>query len=728
MLWAFRRQTLILSAGAAILAIAACQQYASPGASTVSSNGTVSDATANDPTGTRIANADSDPNNWLSHGRGYDEQRNSPLTQINASNVSQLGLVWSHDLDTNRGQEATPIVVDGTMFTTSAWSKVQAFDALTGKVLWEFDPKVPGAAGAKACCDVVNRGVAYWGGKVFVGTLDGRLIALDAKTGKQLWSVVTVDQSKNYTITGAPRVVKGRVIIGNGGAEFGVRGYITAYDAETGKQAWRFYTVPGEPGKADGAASDKVLAKAGSSWTGNWWKNGGGGGTVWDSMSYDPKLDLLYIGVGNGSYWRRSIRSPGGGDNLFIASIVAIRPETGEYVWHYQETPGDQWDYTATNHMILADLVIGGQTRKVLMQAPKNGFFYVLDRTNGKLISAEPYVKVNWATGIDKKTGRPNFNPDSDYSKTGKTWLAMPGALGAHDWMPMAFNPATGLVYIPAQELGFPYLADPDFKPKPHGVNLGVDLGALNLPDDPKVLAAVRKTVKGYLIAWDPKTNKEVWRAPHEGAWNGGVLSTSGNLVFQGDGAGMLNSYDAKSGKKLWSYDVQTGVVAPPITWSRGGKQYVTLVAGWGGAYPLLVGGLSWGSKGPVPNRSRVLTFALGANGKLPPAPPVERRTLQATAQFADPATIALGRKAYDRTCVACHGSGAVSGGIAPDLRYSATIADKATWESIIIDGALSDQGMISFKDNYTPQEVEAMRAYVIDRAQVEAKAKVAAK
>lgn len=693
------------------LLLSACQQQSA----------TIAATTANDTTGARIINANADGDNWLSYGRGYDETRNSPLTEITAANVGQLGLAWSYDLDTRRGQEATPLVVDGVMYTTSAWSKVQAFDAVSGKLLWQFDPKVPGPTAVKACCDVINRGVAYWGGKLFLGTLDGRLIGINAKTGTALWSTVTVDQTKNYTITGAPRVIKGRVIIGNGGAELGVRGYVSAYDADSGKMLWRFYTVPGAPGVKDGAASDAVLAKASASWTGEWWKNGGGGGTVWDAMAYDPELDLLYIGVGNGAYWRRSLRSPGGGDNLFVASIVAIRPETGEYVWHYQQTPGDQWDYTATNHMILADIEIAGLKRKVLMQAPKNGFFYVLDRTNGKLISAKPFSIVNWAKGIDERTGRPIFNPESDYSRTGKPFLAMPGALGAHDWQPMAYNPGAGLVYIPEQELGFPYLADAGFTPKPVGVNLGVDLGALNLPDDPKVKAAIRASVKGFLIAWDPKTQKEVWRVPHAGAWNGGVLSTSGGLVFQGDGDGMLNAYDAKTGKKLWSYDLQTGIVAPPVTWARAGKQYVSIVAGWGGAYPLLVGELAWGKKGPIPNRSRVLTFALGANGTLPPAAPVAPRTLQALPQIGNAAFIALGQKAYDRSCVACHGSGAVSGGLAPDLRYSTTIADKSAWDSVVVDGVLSDQGMVSFKANFQPDEIEAIRAYVIARAQVQA-------
>lgn len=672
---------------------------------------------AEDPTGQRIVDAAAHPDDWLAHGRDYQETRNSPLTQIDTNSVARLGLAWHHDLDTRRGQEATPLIVDGVMYTTSAWSKVQAFDAVSGKLLWQYDPKVPGSVAVKGCCDVVNRGVAYWGGKLFLGTFDGRLVAINAKTGRQLWSVVTVDQSKAYTITGAPRVVKGRVIIGNGGAEFGVRGYVTAYDAADGKQLWRFYTVPGKPGTKDGAASDAIFEKTGAAtWRGEWWKNGGGGGTVWDSMAYDPELDLLYIGVGNGSYWSKSLRSAGGGDNLFVGSIVALRPATGEYVWHYQATPGDQWDYTSSAHMILTDLKVGGKTRKVLMQAPKNGFFFVIDRTNGKLISAEPYTAVNWASGYDLATGRPKINPEADYSRSGKLWLGMPGALGGHDWQPMAYNPGTGLVYIPEQQLGFPYRTDPGFEPKPIGINLGIDLTALSAPD-PGTLAAIRATVKGSLVAWDPVAQKKVWSVPHAGMWNGGVLSTSGGLVFQGDGDGMLSAYDAKSGRKLWSFDCQSGIVAPPVTWARDGRQYVTIVVGWGGAAPLLTGALSWNKGVPVPNRSRVLTFALDAKGKLPAVEPVQLPPLQAPARFGDAATVALGKTLYFRSCVSCHGPDAISGGIAPDLRRSYAITDKATWDVVVVDGALKDNGMVGFKANYSPRQIEAIRAYVVDRA-----------
>jgi quinohemoprotein ethanol dehydrogenase len=398
-----------------------------------------------------LRKADERRGDWITHGRTYSETRFSPLNQINAGNIKQLGLAWSFDTDTTRGLEATPIIVDGVMYTTGSWSVVFALDARTGRQLWKWDPQVPRSFGYKACCDVVNRGVAVYKGKVYVGTLDGRLVALDADSGKPLWEVVTVDQSLPYTVTGAPRVVKGKVLIGNGGAEMGVRGYISAYDAETGKMAWRFYTVPGDPSKP---FESPAMERAAKTWSGEWWKIGGGG-TVWDSMAYDPELDLLYIGTGNGSPWNREIRSSGTGDNLYLSSIVALKPETGEMVWHYQTTPGDSWDYTATQHIILADLDIGGRNRKVLMQAPKNGFFYVIDRKNGELLSAQAYVPISWAKEVDKQTGRPVENPGVRYKDSAA--FIKPGPLGGHNWQPMSYNPQTGLVYIPAQDTLFVY-------------------------------------------------------------------------------------------------------------------------------------------------------------------------------------------------------------------------------------------------------------------------------
>ncbi len=659
---------------------------------------------------TRLLAAASNGNDWLTHGRTYDEQRFSPLKSVDASNVCKLGLAWSLDLDTHRGQEATPLVVDGVMYSTSAWSKVQAIDARTGQLLWQHDPKVPGETGAKACCDVVNRGVAVWKGKVYVGTLDGRLVALDAATGKEVWSVVTVDQTKKYTITGAPRIVKGKVLIGNGGAEFGVRGYISAYDAETGKMAWRFYTVPGDPSQP---AEAPILKDAAKTWTGEWWKLGGGG-TVWDSMAYDPELDLLYIGVGNGSPWNQRIRSPKGGDNLFLSSIVALKPDTGEYVWHFQETPGESWDYTATQHIVLADLTIEGQKRKVLMQAPKSGFFYVLDRQTGKLISAKPYATINWATGVDPATGRPKVNPAAYYGKTKKPWNAMPGPFGAHNWQPMSFNPVTGLVYIPVHDIPFGYNDQKDFAPNPIAYNVGVIPS--ETPKDPKAQAAMLAMVRGTLKAWDPVAQKEVFRVDQPGVWNGGTLSTAGGLVFQGNAAGFVKAYAADTGKELWSFQSQTGVIASPITYSVDGEQYVAIVVGWGGAFPLAAGGLSHLGSLTV-NRSRVLAFKLGGTAKLPDAPPPALPTAKPPAPFGDAKLLPTGKAMFNGLCAVCHGFDAVAGGVLPDLRFSGLLGSAEPWAKTVIEGTRAGSGMPGFGAVIKPEHAELIRAWVVAQA-----------
>ncbi len=660
----------------------------------------------------RLVTADSDTANWVTHGRTYSEQRFSPLDRINVDTVKDLGLAWYVDFDIGRGQETTPLVVDGVIYATSSWSKVYALDAASGRMLWKFDPEVPGETAIKACCDVVNRGVAFWNGRVFVGTLDGRLIALDAKTGQEVWSVVTVDQSQPYTITGAPRVVRGNVIIGNGGAEYGVRGYVSAYDASMGALSWRFYTVPGDPSKP---VEHPDLRAAAATWTGEWWKLGGGG-TVWDSMAYDAELDLLYIGVGNGSPWNQKLRSPGGGDNLYLSSIVALRPGSGEYVWHYQTTPGEMWDYTATQHMVLADLEIEGVARKVLMQAPKNGFFYVLDRANGKLLSATPYAPINWASGVDMQTGRPIVNPDAYYPTTGKPWLAMPGLLGAHNWHPMSFNPTTGLMYIPSFELGFPYVADNKFEPRQLAVNLGIDLEAASLPQDAQVKAQVLSAVRGHLIAWDPVAKRKMWDVEHAAAWNGGVLSTAGNLVFQGTAAGEFVAYEASSGRKLWTYAAQEGIVAPPITYAVGSDQYVLVAAGWGGVFALLTGEIARQNSKAGQN-GRLLAFKLGARQALPPAE-IQRRPLSKLPErFGDAALIEQGKSTYQRFCAGCHGDSAVSGGVLPDLRRSGAAGDKAAWHAIVREGVLRARGMVSFAGELTVEDAEAIRAYVAQRA-----------
>lgn len=649
---------------------------------------------------------------WLSYGRTYDEQRFSPLSDINRQNVKDLGLAWFSDLDTARGQESTPLVIDGKIYITTAWSKVRAYDAATGKELWAYDPEVPGESGVKGCCDVINRGLGAWGGKLYLGTFDGRLIALDRETGKPAWTKVTVDQSKPYTITGAPRVVDGKVIIGNGGAEMGVRGYITAYDAETGKQLWRFYTVPDEPGNN----TEKYLKDAEKTWHGEYWKQGGGG-TVWDAMAYDPELDLLYIGVGNGSPWNHGIRSDGKGDNLYLSSIVAIRPKTGEYVWHFQTTPGETWDFTATQHIMLADLQIGGKVRKVLMQAPKNGFFYVIDRKTGEFISGKNFVPVNWASGLDPKTGRPIENPEARYYKTGKPWVGSPGAGGAHSWQPMAWDAKEKLVFIPAQIAAFPYFPDKNWKHAAKGFNTGVDMSAASMPADAKIREAAAQATKGVLIAWDPAAQKERWRVTFPSGNNGGLLATGGGLVFQGNMKSEMAAYATDTGAKLWSWPVQTGVVAPPVTYRIGGTQYVAVVAGWGGIWALAPGGVISQSGGPVHNISRLLVFKLGGTAKLPPAPKLEELPLDPPAFTGTPEQVSTGSYRYGRYCGTCHGDAAVGGGLLPDLRRSAIVGDKAAFQTVVHDGALKSNGMVGWSDVMSPEEIEAVRQYVIHRA-----------
>jgi PQQ-dependent dehydrogenase (methanol/ethanol family) len=647
----------------------------------------------------------------MSHGRTYSEQRFSPLKQINDQNIAQVGLAWYVDLDTRRGQEATPIVVDGVMYFTTAWSKVFAVKAATGERLWSYDPKVPPEWAVNACCDVVNRGVAVLRGKVFVGTLDGRLVALDAATGKPIWETLTIDRNSRYTITGAPRVVKGKVLIGNGGAEMGVRGYVSAYDTDTGKLVWRFYTVPGDPSKP---FESPILKKAAETWTGEWWKLGGGG-TVWDSIVYDPELDLLYIGVGNGTPWDRRARSPQGGDNLFTCSVVALKPDTGEYVWHYQETPGDAWDFDSAEPMILANLTIRNSSRKVLLHAPKNGFFYVLDRATGEVISAKPYTAVTWATGVDLKTGRPMENPAARYEDSGKGTPLAPGPLGGHSWHSISYSPLTGLVYIPVQDAGFFYKSDEHYQEKALAFNTATDFVAAGMPQKPDVKKAILESIKGHLSAWDPVQQKEVWRVERSSPVNGGVLSTAGNLVFEGTAQGNLEAYRADTGEKLWSADTQSGVVAAPIAYSVNGEQYVAVVVGWGGVFPLATGEVALKS-GRVQNVSRVLSFKLGGKVNLPPLPEFSPPQLKPPRSTANTMTALKGEGLYQRYCSNCHGDVAVSGGVLPDLRYSATLANDQ-WFEVVLRGTLQPFGMVSFGKELSRHDAAAIRAYVIHRA-----------
>ena len=655
-----------------------------------------------------IIGSKNDGQEWLSHGRTYDEQRFSELNQINTENIDRLGVEWFTDLDSNRGHEATPIVSDGVMFTTGSWSVVYAHNALTGELLWKFDPQVPKEKAYFVCCDVVNRGVAIWEGKIFVGTLDGRLIALDAKTGSLVWESMTVNDSKPYSITGAPRIIKDKVIIGNGGADYGVRGYVSAYDTNSGEMVWRFYTVPGNP---EEGFENPAMEMASKTWKGAQWWEYGGGGTVWDSMAYDPDLDLLYIGTGNASPWNYKIRSPGGGDNLFVSSIVALKPETGEYVWHYQTTPGDNWDYTATQHIILADLIIKGESKKVLMQAPKNGFFYVIDRTNGELLSADKYVKATWASHIDLETGRPVKTELADYDEAEK--LIFPGALGGHNWMPMSYNPNTGLVYIPAQELYMPMKKDNDYKYDEKGWNTAGDLTVMAPPKNLLQLMLLARSIRGRLSAWDPVEQKEVWKQYLTLPWNGGILSTNGNLVFQGTSDGELVAYDAKTGEKKWSEDLKNGIVAAPITFSIDEKQYVTVVVGYGGVFALQAGLPPKKSGGPI--NGRLVTFALDGDLKLPDRP-INIEMPKPPTPIEDQTSIARGEDLYHWECHVCHGAGAVGGGVLADLRYMTEETHK-NFNAITLGGLYTDKGMVGFASRLSEQDAKDIHAYLIQRA-----------
>jgi quinohemoprotein ethanol dehydrogenase len=646
-----------------------------------------------------IANAKT-TKDWLSYGLDYSETRFSKLTEINTGNVKNLGLKWTYNLESVRGVEATPLVVDGIMYVTASWSVVHAVDVRTGKRIWTYDPQVPRTGGYKGCCDVVNRGVALYKGKVFVASYDGRLVAIDAATGKKVWEKDTItDHSHSYTVTGAPRVVKGKVLIGNGGAEFGVRGYLTAYDAETGEQAWRWFVVPGDPSKPYEDASMEAAAKT---WdpAGKYWINGGGG-TPWDTIAYDPELNLVYIGTGNGAPWNRKLRSPSGGDNLYLASIVALNPDTGQYVWHYQETPGDNWDYTSTQPIILATIPVDGQPRKVILHAPKNGFFYVIDRINGKFISAKNYVDVNWATGYDAN-GRPIEVPES---RGDQPFDAIPDPHGATNWMPLSYNPITGYAYIPAQHVPMTLTAQKEWK---HNASVpGVPMSGLgwNLGYDVNAVPPKSKPF-GRLIAWDPVKQAQVWKQDYASPWNGGTLTTAGNLVFQGTADGRFVAYNAKTGEKLWESSTGTGVVAGPATYEVDGTQYVSVAVGWGGVY----GESARATDKEAPGT--VFTFAIGGKAPLPEFRKYQSAGLLQGIKY-DPANVGPGMLLYVSHCGFCHGvPGVDKGGNIKNLGY-VPAEEIANLKDILFKGPFLDQGMPDFTGKLSEDDVVKIQAFI---------------
>lgn len=651
-----------------------------------------------------------DPKNWAAFGRTGGEQHFSPLADINDGNVGKLGLVWSMDLPA-QNSVSTPLAVDGILYTATGYSVVRAIDAATGKLIWEYDSGATELAGRKLRQGWGIRGLAYGRGRIFVGTHDGRLVALNVKDGQVAWTAQTLPRDNASFISGPPRFFDGKVIIGFGGADVSaVRGYVTTYDAETGKQLWRFHTVPGNPADGFENAAMKMAAK---SWAGKWWQYGGGG-TVWNAMTYDRTTNSMIIGVGNGSPWNHKIRSEGKGDNLFLASVVALDADTGAYKWHYQVNPGESWDYNASMDMELADLTIDGTLRHVLMTAPKNGFFYVIDRTNGKLISAEPFVKVTWAKGIDRKTGRPIEVPGARYPD-GTTFTMWPSPVGAHTWLPMAFSPQRGLVYIPAIEMATSYndvgITRENWVRTPGNAVDGAAIPNFVVKD------AGPHNATSALVAWDPVRQRAAWKVPTPGPWNGGVMATGGNLVFQGRIDGLFNAYAADTGKALWSFAAQAPVTAAPISYSVNGRQYVTVLTGMG------TSGSAFGTLLPVnidyrTQARRILTFAIGGKAVLPQSQPAALRAADDAAYSPAPAQEGQGAVAFAQHCAVCHGVDAVAAGHAPDLRAASSPLDAATFTSVVRDGALVANGMPRFEE-FDDAKVAAIRQYIRSRGAV---------
>jgi len=643
----------------------------------------------------RLLNANDEPGQWMTHSRTYDEHYYSPLDKINEDNIGKLGLAWYVDFPTNQNVETTPLMVDGVLYVTLPWSMVMAVDAKTGKQLWLHDPRVDKAWNGNICCGVDNRGVAAWKGKIIFGTLDGRLIALDAKTGDEVWSVKATPDERRYSITGAPRVANGKVFIGEAGAEFDVRGYLDAYDAETGKHLWRFWTIPGDPAK--GFENDAMKMAAETWKTPGWWEEGkGGGGTVWDAITYDPTTDLVIFGTGNATPGDAVRRDPGHGDNLFTTSVVAVHAADGSYAWHYQPTPWETWDYDNVQQLMLLDVEIDGQQRHTVMQASKNGMFYVLDAKTGELLSAKAYTDVNWNTGVDMKTGRPIEVPEARPNLTGKVFNLVAGPAGGHAWQSMSYSPVTKLVYIPATthwQLNGPFDARQKY-----------------LAEHPDA----KQTFSGRLLAWDPIAQKEVWRSDEFLNPTGGVqvtagaLATAGNLVFHGNLPNKeFAAYRATDGKKLWTFDAKTAVLDNPISYSLDGEQYVAIAVGGpveGGYY--------------APNGSRLLVFKEGGSAVLPDLPPFSQAPIDPPPQFADADTINHGAQVFEQTCQICHGRNGAARSTFPDLRRSAALKSQELLDAIVLQGTLSQRGMVSFKDQLQDGDTVALRAYLISAAE----------
>lgn len=681
-----------LNLAVVFLVLTACARQPDPVAvTTIVDDAAMSDETAGD--------------NWLAFGRTYSEQRFSPLDQVNADNVGQLGVDWYLDLPNDRGLVSTPLVVDGTLYFVGSMNRVRAVDATSGRLIWTFDPKVAENTGNDLRAGWEhNRGIGIWKDRVYQATWDGRLIAIDRKSGAEVWSVRTFDAGLPLYITGAPKIFKGKVMIGNGGTENGPnRGYVTAYDAETGERVWRFHIVPGNP--ADGFEND-AMRMAAETWTGEWWKYGGGG-NAWHGFTYDAELDALYIGTGNGAPWNQKIRSPGGGDNLFLDSIVALDPDTGEYLWHHQNTPGETWDYNSNMDIVLADLEIDGRTVKALMQAPKNGFFYVIDRENGKLLSAETYAEINWATHVDLETGRPVERPGARYEDGSERISPTPA--GAHSWHAMSYSPQTGLAYIPVVQMSALYTDE--------GIDLDSWLSAVFEGDTTAVgwsWVEGGDHIAGSLQARDPVSNRIVWEQPMYGLGNAGTMTTAGNLVFQGRVSGELFAYDAVTGDVLWRYDLGLGISAPPVTYKVDGKQYIALLVGWGGGVAGLGGDISHRNGWAYGAQTRrLVAFSLDGDTSLPAQPPPAPQQPLEMLQFEiDDELAEQGFGEYASRCLVCHGFDVISPGMAPDLRASPILSSAEAFADVVRNGLRMQNGMPKY-EHLSDEQLLTIRHYV---------------
>lgn len=705
----------VLGAAICLLALAGCGSR--PGTDPSAANAGAVDLA-------RLA-TDGDAGQWLANGRDVGKSFYSPLQGINRDNASRLGFAWEFQIGTARGMESTPLVVDGVMYVSGVAGRVYALDAASGRPRWKFEPAIDLKYSRSACCDIVNRGLSVWKGRVYVATVDGILYSLDAGDGHVLWKVDTVtDRSRAYSVTGAPQVAGRVVVIGNGGAEYDSRGYVSAYDLDTGALAWRFFTVPGDPSKPQ---ESPALEKALPTWKGNWWERGGGG-NVWDAITYDPETDLVYFGTSNGAPTSLAKRSPGGGDNLYVASLVALHASTGDYAWHYQQTPGERWDYDATPHIVLATLPFNGQPRKVLLQASKNGFFYMLDRRTGELLKADPFVATTWAKSVDPKTGRPIEEKSASYEKSPR--LVFPSTIGAHNFNPMSLSARTGLVYIPTVHAGMVLAESPPLGPRLPGrfeTGLQMALSAqLAVPESlPPAMRAVAEpaALKGQpdiamyasLKAWDPVTGKVVWEAARMPFGDhGGVLSTGGGLVIQGGLDGKLRVFNDQTGALLKEVDVGTAMIAAPMTYRIGDVQYIAITAGSGGG-----GWYVWSPDNIAytrGNANRVLAFRLDGGAtpippELPPITPIPPPP-EAVGTAAD---IAAGGALFAANCGHCHVNAPRAP--LPDLRRSLLLRDEAAFFSVVRGGALQERGMPRWDDLLDEQQVHQIRAWLISIA-----------